>query len=384
MRLLLLAMVIAFGADSHCAFGFERVLGGPDLDRGVFVSPTKDGGYVAVGVTKSFSEGDEDVYLVKTDSNGQVLWSKTYGGPDQDNGWSVHETPDGFVLSGFTKSFGAGDFDFYLIKTDSEGEVDWSRTYGGEGKDRCWALALTDDGGFLLVGETTSSGAGEEDCFLVKTDSLGAELWSQTYGGEKGDRCFSVAQADDGGYVLAGQTYSEGAGDRDVYILKTKVTGELEWSKTFGGVASDVGHYISRTSDGNFVMTGYTTSLATAGDDPYLIKIDAQGKSQWTRVLAMEGVNHTLTGEQATDGGFYLVGFSEYPEKGMNAALLVRADRDGHLDWYKDVLPTNAGRSLGYTVRATIDGGCVFTGHTTIDSAGNLDLLLVKVEDENH
>ena len=136
MRFLLLAVVITFGADSHSAMGFEIVFGGPDLDRGVFVSPTKDGGYIAVGVTKSFGKGGEDVYLVKTDSNGEFLWSKTYGGTDQDNGWSVHETPDGFVLAGFTKSFGAGGFDFYLIKTDSDGEIDWSKTYGGEGDDR--------------------------------------------------------------------------------------------------------------------------------------------------------------------------------------------------------------------------------------------------------
>jgi hypothetical protein len=379
MRILLLAAVITSGADSHSAAAFERVFGGPDLDRGVYVSPTKDGGFIAVGVTKSFGKGDEDVYLVRTDSNGEFLWSKTYGGSDQDNGWSVHETPDGFVLAGFTKSFGGGGFDLYLIKTDSDGELDWSKTYGGESDDRSWALALTSDGGFVLVGETTSSGAGEEDCLLVKTDSLGRESWSHTYGGKKGDRCFSVAQADDGGYVLAGQTYSEGAGDRDVYVIKTKANGELEWSKTFGGEASDVGHSITRASDGSFVVTGYTTSFATIGDDPYLIKID-----QWTRVLAMEGTNHTLTGEQAADGGFFLVGFSEHREKKTNAALLVKADSEGHLDWYRDVLLTNTGRSLGYTVRAMPDGGCVFTGHTTVNGAGNLDLLLVRVQDEDH
>ena len=369
------------GVDSSYATSFEKVVGGQNFDRGVFVSPTKDGGYIVVGSTKSFGEGDEDVYLVKTNGGGEIQWSRTYGGADNDNGWSVHETEDGFVIAGYTKSFGSGGFDFYLIKTNLEGEVDWSETYGGEVDDRCWALALTSDGGFLLVGETTSSGAGEEDCFLVKTDASGRELWFRTFGGAKGDRLFSVAQADDGGYMLAGQTYSEGAGDRDAYIIKTGASGELEWSKTFGGKASDVGHAITRVGDGSFVVTGYTTSFATTGDDPYLIKIDGQGKILWTRVLSIEGTNHTITGEQATDGGFFLVGFSEYPEKGTNAALLVRADPEGRLEWYRDILITDTGRSLGYTVRAMPDGGCVFTGHTTVNSAGDLDLLLVRVEE---
>jgi len=380
LRLLFLGMVILFGADHSAANDFEKVIGGLDADRGVFVTPTKDGGYIAVGVTKSFGEGDEDVYLVRTDAEGELLWFKTYGGADEDNGWSVRETPDGFVLAGFTKSFGAGGFDCYLIKTDSDGNPEWSRTYGGETDDRCWGMALTSDGGFALVGETTSSGGGEEDCFLVKTDARGEESWFRTFGGEKGDRCFSIALADDGGYMLAGQTYSEGAGDRDAYILKTSESGDLEWSKTFGGAASDVGHSITSTPEGSFMVTGYTTSLATMGDDPYLIKIDMQGEVQWTRVLSMEGINHTLTGDLATDGGYCLAGFSEYPEKRANAALLVKTDPEGHLDWYKDVLLTDSGQSLGYTVRATPDGGCVFTGHTTVNSAGSLDLLLVKVE----
>ena len=384
MRLILLATVILLGGDHLFAVGFEKVFGGPDLDRGVFVTPIEDGGYIAVGVTKTFGAGDEDVYLVRTSSEGELLWFKTYGGIDQDYGWSVRETPDGFVLAGFTKSFGAGGFDCYLIKTDSTGVVDWSRTFGGATDDRCWGMALTSDGGFALVGETTSSGTGEQDCFLVKTDAQGEESWSQTFGGEKGDRCFSIAVADDGGYILAGQSYSEGAGDRDVYVLKTSAAGELQWSKTFGGAASDVGHSITRTSDGSFMVTGYTTSLAEMGDDPYLIKIDMHGEVQWTRVLPMQGINHTLTGDLGTDGGFCLAGFSEYPDKRANAALLVKTDPEGHLHWHRDVLLTDSGQSLGYTAKATPDGGCIFTGHTTVNSAGSLDLLLVKVNGGGH
>ena len=229
MRILLLMLFLTIGTNSEAATGFEQAYGGPDVDRGIFVNLVEDGGFIAVGSTKSSGAGNEDIYLVRTDSAGEVLWSKTFGGIEQDLGWSVHGTSNGFVLAGSTRSFGSGQNDFYLVKTSADGEEEWSKTFGGEGNDRCWALIRTNDGGFVLAGETTSFGEGEEDFHLVKTDSLGIMLWSQTYGGAKSDRCFSVVQADDGGYVLAGQTYSDGAGDRDVYVVKTSAGGVLEW-----------------------------------------------------------------------------------------------------------------------------------------------------------
>lgn len=380
MRLRHIAAAIVTAMLIYGTRSFERIVGGPGLDLGVFVDPTSDGGYVAVGVTSRFGEGNEDVYLVKTDTAGNVLWTRTYGGPGTDNGWSVHEHAGRLVLAGFTDSSGAGDFDCYLIETNLEGEMQWSKTFGGEGKDRCWGVLPMGDGGYVLVGETTSFGSGAEDCYLIKTDASGNDVWSRTFGGEKGDRCFSIAQADDGGFVLAGQTYSEGAGDRDVYLIKTDAAGKQQWSKTFGGSVSDVGHSVARTAEGDFIVTGYTSSLAITEDDPYLIKIDAGGEVQWTRVIPMEGVNHTITGEQTTDGGFILGGFSEFSSTGARGALLVKVDGEGNLEWFRDILLTTEGRSVGYTVRATSDGGSILTGHTTEGSAGGLDLLLVKVD----
>jgi hypothetical protein len=381
MKPLLLATIVAV-LVTCTPTSFERIVGGPDFDRGVYVSPTSDGGYVAVGVTRSFGEGNEDIYMVKTDANGNLLWTKTYGGPRTDNGWSVHEHGGRLVLAGFTDSFGAGDFDCYLAATDGDGELQWSKTFGGEGNDRCWGLLPAPDAGYVLVGETASFGSGAQDCYLIKTDASGNELWSKTYGGEEGDRCFSIAQAADGGFVLAGQTYSKGAGDRDAYLIKTDPSGVEEWSETFGGPASDVGHSVAATSDGNFLMTGYTTSLAIREDDPYLVKIDAQGQVQWTRVIPLEGVNRTLTGEQTADGGFILGGYSEVRSSRARAALLVKTDGAGNLEWSRDLFLTTTGQSVGYTVRATADGGSVLTGHTTAGSAGDADLFIVKSDEQ--
>jgi hypothetical protein len=358
---------------------FETAFGGSSFDRGVSVVPTRDGGYAAVGSTRSFGPGDEDIYLVRTDAQGDSLWSRTYGGAGQDAGWSVLETGDGLVLGGFTTSVGAGGHDFQLLAVDSDGELAWSRTYGGPGDELSWALAATDEGGFVLVGETTSTGAGEEDCLLVRVDAAGRELWSRTFGGERGDRCFAVARSPDGGYVLAGQTYSEGAGDRDAYIIKASADGRLEWSRTFGGEASDVAHSVTATADGGFMVTGYTTSLAVDDDDPYLIKITADGETVWTRVLPMEGINHTITGDETTDGGFCLVGFTEDGRARTSAVLFVRTGPDGRLSSYEERRHSAAGGAMGYTVHATADGGCVFTGHATVVDTRGADLLLVKM-----
>ena len=375
----LFALLILAAAEAPERTEFQNVLGGQELDRGVFVSPTTDGGYIVTGATRNGTGGGEDILLMKLDPSGEPTWNVSHGGAEEDNGWSVHEIDGGYAVAGFTKSAGAGGFDFTLLATDSEGALRWSKTYGGAADDRCWALLPMADGGFVLAGETFSSGAGAEDFLLVKTDSRGEKDWSRTYGGEKGDRCFSVAAADDGGYLLVGQTYSEGAGDRDVYAIKTDSAGNEEWSRTFGGEASDVGHCVTGTDDGNFLITGYTTSFAASGDDPYLIKLNARGETLWTSVPSIEGISHTITGAQSADGGFYLVGFRNMPMEHSSAALLVRTDRDGRLEWSREILRTTRGQSFGYTVRATPDGGCVFTGHTTVGSTGDLDLLIVKV-----
>ena len=145
MKVLIFLYVIC-AANGAVAVNFERVVGGPDLDRGVFVEPTKDGGYVVVGVTRNTDGGDEDVYLVRLNAAGEVLWTHTYGGDDEDNGWCVREVEDGYVIAGYTKSFGAGGYDGYLIRTDAKGEVRWSRLYGGQTDDRCWGLVgIVDD-----------------------------------------------------------------------------------------------------------------------------------------------------------------------------------------------------------------------------------------------
>ncbi len=372
---------LTFVGAAALAVSAEIVVGGSEADRGVGVAQTADGGFVVVGVTQSTGAGGEDIYLVRFDSGKNVLWERTLGGPGDDDGWAVLETAGGgLIVGGFTNSEGAGGFDCTLIATDPQGSPTWSKTYGGAMDDRCWAVATTADGGYVLAGETASSGSGERDCYLIKTDVQGREIWSHTYGGEKDDRCFSVVAARDGGLVIAGQTYSTGAGDRDAWVLKTNREGRLLWSKTHGGEVSDVAHSVAAGNDGSYYVTGYTTSLAASPDDPMLLKFADDGTIEWSRVLELDGHNRTLTGAQAADGGLCLTGFEVAGSPPTGTALVVKVDDAGQVLWTTGIAATAEGQSLGYGVTGTADGGCAITGHTTKGSAGELDLLFAIVD----
>ena len=186
------------------------------------VIQTSDGGFIACGRKLSSSgAGGYDVSLVRTDFLGNKQWEKNYGGSLHDSGQSVQHTSDGgFIIVGWTESYGAGQKDVYLIKTDSLGNKQWDTTFGGNQTDVGEELQITADGGFIIAGYTNSSGAGEGDVYLIKTDSLGNKQRESTIGGSLKDLGYSVCTSGNGEYIVAGFTYSFGAGKADVYLIK--------------------------------------------------------------------------------------------------------------------------------------------------------------------
>ena len=215
------------GGQVHGSSGsWERTFGGNKEDVGISVQQTSDGGFILLGVTESFGAGGGDFWLIKTDAEGKLLWERTFGGEAWDYGFSVQQTSDGgFILLGGTYSFGAGDSDFWLIKTDAEGKMLWERTFGGRDGDGGISVQQTSDGGFILLGGTESFGAGDGDFWLIKTDAEGKLLWERTFGGSKWDYGISVQQTSDGGFILLGETKSFGAGDGDFWLIKTDAEG---------------------------------------------------------------------------------------------------------------------------------------------------------------
>ena len=189
------------------------------------VQETTDGGYIVAGSTLSFGarSQEHDVYLLKTDRVGNLLWEKTFAGEGREFALSVQETTDGgYIVAGWTQSRvgGTGGLNFYLVKTDRVGDLRWQKTFGGEEDDKAFSVQETTDGGYIVAGETRSFGAGESDVYLVKTDRLGNLLWQETFGGREGDTAHSVQETTDGGYIVAGGTESSGAGGWDIYLVK--------------------------------------------------------------------------------------------------------------------------------------------------------------------
>ncbi len=305
--------------DSAGNESWSATFGGADNDYGYFVKQTSDGGYIIVGGTNSFGAGFEDVYLIKTDASGNVSWTKTFGGSDDDEGRCVQQTSDGgFVIVGFTRSFGIGDYDVYLIKTDANGDTSWTRQIGGNADDFGYSVQQTSDGGYIIVGYTNSYGAGYDDIYLIKFNLNGDSVWVKTFGGSNNDYGYCVQQTSDGGYIIAGITYSYGAGGADVYLIKTDANGNLTWAKTFGGSYNDGGYAVCEISGGGYIITGYTGSYGAGGMDVYLIRTDANGDTLWTKTVGGTGDEEGFFIQQTSDQGFITVGytssFTVYPE----------------------------------------------------------------------
>jgi len=213
---------------------------------------------------------------VKTDPNGNMEWNQTYGGTNQDSGFSVVQTGDGgYAIAGSTYSFGAGSADVWLVKTDPNGNMEWNQTYGGTGGDYGRSVVETGDGGYAIAGRTGFYGF--EDVYLVKTDADGNMEWNQTYGGTKADVPESVVQTGDGGYAITGYTTSFGAGFEDVWLVKTDADGNMEWNQTYGGTFPDYGRSVVETGDGGYAIAGQTYSFGAGDWDVWLVKTDPFG-----------------------------------------------------------------------------------------------------------
>ncbi len=292
--------------DGHVEW--TQTYGGPEWDSGKCVEQTTEGGYIVIGVTGSSGDvetesndaSDQDVWLMKTDATGQVVWNQTYGGPDYDLGSWVEQIVDGgYIITGSTEFYEAGGEEVWLMKTDATGQVVWNQTYGGPESDRGWCVKQTADGGYIIVGMTESYGAGNFDVWLIKTDATGQAEWTQTYGGPEFDVGQSVGQTADSGYIIVGMTESYGAGNFDTWLIKTDATGQAEWTQTYGGSEWDGGSWVEQTADGGYIIVGGTVSYGTGGGDVWLVKTDKNGgidsEFSWDMVfLALAVISITL------------------------------------------------------------------------------------------
>ena len=195
-----------------------------------------DGGYIIAGHTRSYGKGGDAAWLIKTGPKGKKEWSRFYGGSGYDNARSVQQTTDGgYILTGGTTSYGSGNTDVWLVKVGPNGKKKWDKTFGGHKADSGYMVRQTMDGGYIIVGETSSFGSrGNSDVLLVKADSLGNKVWQRSFGGKETDIGYSVSQTSDGGYIVTGETSSFGNGNNDIWLIRVGPGGNKVWSKTFG------------------------------------------------------------------------------------------------------------------------------------------------------
>jgi len=266
--------------NSNGGVEWQKTFGGKYNDEAYSIQQTTDGGYIVAGETYSFETGGYyDVYILKLNSKGEIEWQKTFGGKYIDEAYSIQQTADGgYIVAGVTGSFGFGEQDAYILKLNSKGEIEWQKTFGGDGFDIATSIQQTTDGGYIAAGWTESFGSGEYDAYVLKLNSKGEVEWQKTFGGWNDDGAYSIQQTKDGGYIVAGGTESFGSGGTDAYILKLNSKGQLEWQKTFGGEDYDGANSIQQTKDGGYIVAGWTWSFGSGGADVYILKLDSKGE----------------------------------------------------------------------------------------------------------
>ena len=374
-------MVLLFVFWAVPAFAQEtlwsRTYGGIHNDCGRSVQQTADGGYIVAGYTHSFGGGGPDVYLIKTNSTGDTLWTRTYGGSNSDAGFSVQQTTDGgYIVAGKTNSFGAGSDDVYLIKTDANGDIVWNRTYGGGSWDKGFSVQQTTDGGYIVAGWTWSFGEGECDVYLIKTNSTGDTLWTRTYGGSDYDRGYCVQQTTDGGYIVAGYTRSFGEGGRDVYLIKTYPNGDIVWTRTYGWSGNDEGYSVQQIP-GGYIVAGLTNSFGE-DCDVFLIKTNSVGSTIWSNIYGGSDSDYGYSVQQTTDGGYIVAGYTRSFGAGSDDVYLIKTNSGGYTQWTRSY--GGSYEDWGWSVQQTTDGGYIVAGFAEYFGAYDEDVMLTKLD----
>lgn len=309
---------------------WEKTYGGATSDHGYSVSETAAGGYIIAGMTNSSGAGGYDVYLFKTDNAGNLAWESTFGGTGLDVGRSVCETSDGsYLIVGFTESSGAGKSDLYLVKVDNNGSLIWEKTFGGTSWDRGYSVCETSDGGYLLAGRAIPPDSTNYNVYLIKTDVNGNQLWGKYFLDQNSEGAYSAIETLDGGFIIAGDSYSFGLEQSDVYLIKTDNAGNLVWENKYGGSSSDYGYAVCEISGGGYVIAGYTESYGAGMADVYLIKTDNAGNLVWEKTFGGTGDDYGHAVCETPDGGYIITGATESYGVGVFNVYLIKTDSEG-------------------------------------------------------
>lgn len=339
----------------------------------------------------------------------EIEWQKSLGGTATDRARAIQQTADGgYVVAGESNSNNGdvsgnhGLWDFWVVKLDSLGNIQWQNCYGGSANDYPNSIQQTTDGGYVVAGYTLSNNTGQvsgnhgdKDFWVIKLDSLGNLLWQNCLGGTGPDEAHSVQQTTDGGYIVAGTTKSTDGdvsgyyGEIDYWMVKLSPAGVLQWQNSYGGSDDDYAYSVRQTLDGGYIIGGYTTSTdgnvtgnhgGFGNNDIWIVKTNAAGFIQWQKCLGGTNSDHAWSVHEAQDGGYFVAGRSysndgdvtgHHGSTGSSDMWIVKLDGSGNIQWQKSLGGSNGGEQA-YAVYPTFDGGCVAAGQTIYSFDGDV------------
>lgn len=368
---------------------WAKTYGGLGSDGGRALCETPDGGYLITGYTFSPGSSDADILVIKTDDKGDVVWTKIFGGAGTEYANGCTAVAAGYLITGYTTSFGNGSKDVYVISLDSDGNEVWSKTYGGKSWDVGTSVCAAEDGSYFVCGFTHSYSAGEEDIYLLKIDKDGNEIWSKTYGGERIEMSNSIAVTSDGCCIIGGTSLSYGGKNTDFYVIKTDADGNEVWAESYAA-QGPAGHGFDwckafyATSDGGYIMTGYADCVDLMNG--VVIKIDADGKEMWQKTFGnYPYYDYGNSICEMKDGSFVVAGITKSMRNTSaknqniynNDIRLTKFDREGNITWQKTI--GGQGSDWASSVVVTAEDKIVVLGHTDSDGNGSFDVCLLEV-----
>jgi uncharacterized protein (TIGR02145 family) len=360
---------------------WTKTFGGTDTERGNFVQKTTDNGLIIVGETQSLGEGGRDIWLIKTDSEGNEQWNRSFGGTQNDVGLSVQQTSDGgYAIVGYTNSNSAGASDIWFIKTDPEGGELWNRMYGELWDEVGNFFIQTTDGGYLIIGYKRLSGWGDRtDIWLIKTDHEGNEQWNRSFGEIYHNYGYCVRQTNDDGYIIVGKK-TIGIGNDDIWLIKTDFEGNEQWSRTFGGNQEEEGYSVQQTLDDGYILTGYTESYGVGARDIWLIKTDSMGIEEWNETFGGAENDYGKSVRQISGGGFILTGNISSFGMGDDDVILVKVDSNGNEQWNR-IFGGYSGDN-GNSIQQLENNSYIIAGTTVSFGSGQGDIWLLNIESD--
>ena len=414
-----------------------KTFGGTNEDDAIAIEEANDGGYVILGYTTSVdgdvtgkTSPDQDYWLLKLNQDGDKIWDKTYGGSQNDQATGLSKTNDGgYIISGYTSSFdgdvseNAGFQDYWIVKVDGQGTIQWEKSFGFVGQDQAYKVIPTRDGGYfasgtLQVGEGGSNGEGNDiihgdqssrnsqhslgDYWGIKMDANGNKIWRRYFGGTQADLNKDVIETDDGGFLLIGVSdspdfdISNAIGADDFWVIKVSAIGEKVWEHSYGGLETDRAFSVTRANDGNFILAGESRSLGQdvsnpkGGGDIWIVKINASnGSILWEQSFGGTEFDTSRGIKKMDNGSFAIAGSSRSADMdvsnnyGANDAWLLIVDSDGTLEYETTIGGSDI--DFGNDVMETSVNEIVFVGSTLSNdfdiplNKGNKDILIFKM-----